>query len=291
MFQEMVAERKIRKLSGDEIKHELLLMLKKFVLICEANQLTYFLSGGTLLGAIRENGFIPWDDDIDLMMPRVDYEKLRSILKTNSFDLIAQDYENCSFHTNLFLKIVNPNFLVVEPQRYAYKNFDPQSSFLFIDIFPIDGVPFNKMMQSLFFRKIKFYQTLIKLTAIDYRLYVETGGVLQKLKLPLKRFIGSVFSFLGVNSTIFLKKLDMFSQKYNYNQSEMVAACTGMNGRKEIVPRTAFSQCSTATFEDQEYSIPVGYDVYLTNLYGEYMQRPEKSERSNHFNGEVYQVM
>ena len=134
----------MRQLTPKEIKVKELELLLKFAAYCDKNNLRYVLAGGTLLGAVRHKGFIPWDDDIDVMMPRSDYERFFSICKKD-FSCTELSMGNTCFP---FGKILDDSVLIID--QYSNEN-----RCLWIDIFPIDGLPKSSIENKLRFWIIK----------------------------------------------------------------------------------------------------------------------------------------
>lgn len=279
----------LKKLTKYEIKNNLLELLVLFDNICCENHLSYFLGGGTLLGAIRHQGFIPWDDDIDVMMPRPDYEKFKNLFEqglSKFHNLEIEDPNYTKNHFDPYIKLVNKNFLVIQKSKLIHQKIYHKDDFLFIDIFPLDGVPKKLINQKLFFLIIKLHKIIISTSVMNivnensFRSYKDT--VKSLLKIP----IALVLKF--VPTKLFLMSLDRFIRIYDFKRSAFVAACTGVFGIKEIVPKEVFNQSIKMPFEGFEFNVPVGFEYYLRKHYGDYMQLPVESKRVNHFNGEVY---
>jgi lipopolysaccharide cholinephosphotransferase len=150
----------IKRLTDKEVKTLLSKDLKSFADFCDLNGLRYFLGGGTLLGAIRHQGFIPWDDDVDVLMPRPDYDAFLKLTALNPIreNLIVQAPDRNDDYLWPFAKIINTDTVLIELQYMKkYRDLQRQWGGLYIDVFPIDGVPDSKKEQKDLFKKIKFY--------------------------------------------------------------------------------------------------------------------------------------
>lgn len=201
-------------------------ILKEFDKFCEKHNLTYFICAGTLLGAIRHGGFIPWDDDIDVSMPREDYDKLineyEKLLPPN---LILQYYKNTANYANSFAKITNKNTTIVEKSGFS----DYSIHGVYIDIFPIDGAgkTYEKAVKRR--KKASLYRTLISLSSRK----IDT-----KNKPLWKKIFIRLFSKL--NAKKFQDMYSNFLRKKPYSQSNYVAVFVSPYGLKEIMKREIY---------------------------------------------------
>ncbi len=243
-------------------------ILEYFADFCEANNLRYFLAGGTLLGAVRHKGFIPWDDDIDIAMPRSDYEKLISM--RDKFDgryiLRYWRWEKDVYYS--FLKVEDTCTTKIEDVDSKFK----YEGGLGIDIFPQDGLPDDLDKQH---RIIMGYHRLVAIR--DYnRVFVNC-----KWKKYAVSFLNKVL-FLVMPFEIIVKR---YTEKYPYDRSKYVRSFCGRYGEKETYLRELFGEGTTLLFEGRSYAAPLHYHEYLTQMYGDYMQLPPEEKRvSNHSN-------
>ncbi len=281
---------KLRKLNLKETQEELLDLLLKFDSFCKEHKINYFLSGGTLLGAIRHQGFIPWDDDIDLMIPRMEYEKLKRILnKTNTPVINPKHYTNDDKYFFPYLRIVEPSVFVKMPfyNRYNPKKVSENLN-LFIDIFPIDGVPKLKLLQKFLFLRIKYLRKFAKSSLIRVDWFGDDETFVRKIGKFI--FVPVILLCRIFGHKFFLDKIENLIKRADFEKAEFVAACTGINGTKEIMSKKAVENYIDVQFEKYSFKAPQGYDEYLSNLYGNYMELPPEDKRISHFDGLVFKV-
>lgn len=236
-------------------------MLKEFIAICNKHNLRYFVLGGTCLGAIRHKGFIPWDDDIDVGMPRKDYnEFLRVAQGELSNGLFLQNGKTDPNFPLNFTKIRNSNTTFIES---TMKNIDMNHG-VYIDIFPLDG--YKKSI----FRKIKRKICGGKIGMV----YGDRPK--QTIKRKIKNLMINIFN---KDYKTARDKLDAMYAKFDFDKSETVVNYCGAWGDKEIVPRSVFGSGVEKDFEDLKVIAPENYDEYLTKMYGNYMEFPPIEKR------------
>lgn len=249
-------------------------ILKEFIRVCEKNGLKYYAVGGTLIGAVRHKGFIPWDDDMDLAMPRRDYDlfikkyhkELPPHIKPNDFHFSDKDVY---FYP---LKLMNTGVRVTE-DRLA--DTDAQS-FLSIDIFPIDVLPDGKLSRYVYKAEFYKYKLLYALCNIDI-LRKNVDRPLHEriiIKGAKKTNIGRHFDIRKIQ-----KGYDCFLKKYSRGKGKLVGDISGAYGFKEFVPRKFFGKGTKLDFEGFKINAPSEYDLYLKHMYGDYMTLPPEDKR------------
>lgn len=265
-----------RKLSLEEIK-EIELNILKFVRnVCQENHLKYFLCGGTLLGAIRHKGFIPWDDDIDVLMPREDYRKLIEILKDNDKYRSISLYHNEDYYYS-FAKVIDlsTDFIETQLQR-PIKGYG-----VYIDIFPIDGLSKSKLGRNAHFNMVLLLRQLLYLSLNkSYPLSI------YHLNSVPKYIVWRFATLVEWKRWIII--IERLATKFDFHHGDMAACIVAGYGKKELMHKAVFKKAISVEFEGEQFSAPVGFNEYLTNLYGNYMELLPEEKRISHHIFEAY---
>lgn len=263
----------MKKMTLDEIRKSQLEILKYLKKICDENNLRYYLTSGTLLGAVRHRGYIPWDDDIDVDMPRPDYLKLVEIMKSSKNDR----YELVCMHNNKdftfpLAKMIDKKTVLI--QNYGF--IEKVQLGVYVNIFVLDGLPTdinesNKFIKKVYWARKKWYFACRKI--------INSKSSVGKNIMFL--FISIPFKMVGIN--YFLKKLDKLITTYNYDRSQYVGHIDFGDLDLARVPKIFFGNGEKLEFEGELYSVPERYDEYLKHYYGDYMKLPPEDKRvSNH---------
>lgn len=244
----------------------LLDLLNEFDKVCKKHNLRYFLAYGTLIGAVRHKGFIPWDDDIDLFMPRDDYEKLLEIGE-NEFKypyFFQTPYTDKGTYFS-FLRIRNSNTTMID-KAFIYEKFNQGCV---LDIFPLD----NCVLEGSHER----YNT-IKELIIENATYMRLNNPFpsEKEMERKKKYLCKKRNQLEVN-----EKIHHIASQFNSISTKYVIAGTNTMSpiEKETFPKSAFEKSIIIDFYGIKVPIPAGYDEVLKATYGDYMQMPHESER------------
>ncbi len=264
------------ELSEDEIKQIQIKLLKELTAYCEKKSLVYFLGYGTLLGAVRHKGFIPWDDDIDVIMPRDDYDKL--INEFNIFHEYIKLFDSSIDPTYpyTFVKLSDPSTIIKEEMSAKYNKLGVN-----IDIFPLDNVPEILSDQTKIMKRIKYYRNILDIKNIKI-------NKKRKLYKNIILILGKIlFYFIDykvlVNKIINISKETKSSGKYT--------GCLVWNyGEKEVMEKEIFTESIKLEFENILYNAPKNYDKYLKNLYGDYMTFPPSNKRVTHHLFKAYKI-
>lgn len=252
-------------------------IVKAVVSICDAHGFKYYMLGGTMLGAIRHGGFIPWDDDIDLGMPREDYEAFLEIAPQElPAHLKVVNYRNDPNYMYYITRIQDTQTRVVE-ERIGNDNKYTCAS---IDIFPIDGTPNNSLARKLYFFRVLYHRALMSLCykdSIDRKrkrsgkekllLWVMERIPVKKLTTPYKQKC----------------KIDKLLRRQKVEGSLYIGNIMGAYRTREIVPADFYGEGAYYPFEDIELRGMAKADEYLTYTYGEYMRLPPEDQRKTHF--------
>lgn len=257
------------KIDNDCAKEIMLDILSSIAKYCDTNNFRYYLAYGTLIGAIRHKGFIPWDNDIDIWMPRPDYNKLREMVKDNPINenILCLDYRN--ERTFPFLKASDKRTRLKEHFLVTENNLG-----LYVDILPLDGLPDDNVARKKIYSEVEKYKRLFSLA--NYRF---NTGSSRKMKLfknlfyPISRLM---------SSKKICTKIDTLCSEYEYDKSQYVGNVVWGYTQKEALRREWFKE-SECLFEGKYYKIPHNYDEVLRTYYGDYMKLPSEDKRIVHY--------
>ena len=267
-----------KPLTMEETKQVEFYILTRFDDFCKQHSLTYYLAYGTLLGAVRHGGFIPWDDDIDIQIPREDYEKLLEIYpKGESLRLIAPTDPDAE-HT--FAKLVDEDTVKVEG-AHKYKS-DADYRGVDIDIFPIDGQPEDDGEYSRWFGRLR---------RVYRKIWMRECELTPDLKLSFKLAIMcfKIAKIFMPSRKRLLAKAAALHAKYPYGESKHVGCIESyFNGIGNRNLKSDYEDVVLLDFEDRKFPAPVGYHDILTNMYGDYMKLPPEDKRVTHHTNVTY---
>ncbi len=256
----------MKEMSVKDIQMVSLDIMKDVHNFCVENNIKYTLQGGTLLGAIRHNGFIPWDDDIDIAMPRPDYERFcRTFTSQKGYRLVC--YQN----DESFLMFAR----VCEMEKTCVKSVVPWTKIatgVFIDIFPLDGAEDNRETAALRMKKIRriFHRTLR--ARGSFLKWSEAKGIVAKLKLIVKRIVYYRSNAFNVYDRL-CKEIPYGSTNHYCNFAYQEYAM------KEYHRTAVLEECVLQKFEDCSFYMMKGYDEALHEKFGDYMKLPPLEKR------------
>lgn len=254
--------------------------LKQFINLCEKHQLRYYVIGGTLLGAVRHGGFIPWDDDIDVAMPRADYDAFLEIAaeelpKPYIIEYPKKDADFKSY----FAKIRRTDITVYEE---LLENEASSRIGYLIDVIPIDGTPNNLLAKKLYYAKVLGYRFLCG-TANVYTGIRTNRPKSEQLLLRVVRAL-KLYEWIDVQKVY--EKMDQLFHKQDCETAKEIGTLMGAYKLHEIVPREYFGEYENASvwqFEDMQVKGPELWDAYLTHMYGDYRTPPKKEDQILHY--------
>lgn len=272
-------EKMIKGGISDLHKKMLIDVFRDFVRICEKYDLQYFCCGGTAIGVIRHQGMIPWDDDIDILMPRPDYDKFLKIF--NSLD-ISDNYELITAESNNryylpFAKMCDKRTTILE-----YDDI-PCVFGVFIDVFPLDGAPANLSQRNK--QLLGFRRAANKLLVLPKSITINVrSGLTRIFNLQIRTAYNEFRYALNKkrNREKVLAEIDGYMLETDYSSSSYCGNYGGMWGIKEFGPKEWFDGYELGNFEGISVRLPRGYHELLTQMYGDYMQLPPLDKRVSH---------
>lgn len=250
---------------------------KELLKICEENGIKLYLLGGTLIGAVRHKGFIPWDDDIDVCMSRPDYKKLLLITKGKIGEKcqIIDPIQDKDYRGYIPVVVYNNSYL--ESKQFKEK----EKLKIGISVFIYDGVPKNKILQLYYYIKMHFYRAEHAFCRANFK-YVNT---------KMAKIVGPIFAPFYKSKDVYKYKYKIlkWQQKYDYTTSEYVSTNTDSGSWKEVFPKYTFEEYTELYFEGIKSYTFSNYDEQLKKYYGNYMELPpiEEQEPKHSFNAEI----
>ena len=257
----------MKLLTIEEVQEMQLNLMKELHAFFVDNNIRYYLIGGSALGAVRHNGFIPWDDDIDIGLFREDYENFLAISDSFSdkYDIVNyKKANNCDFGlTRVYFRNTLIDVKSIEKTKLDKR--------LYLDIFPLDNVPEDATVRASFEHQVVKMKRIIDL--IDVRVYRSSF-----VQLTAKK----VISFLLTPfRSVILRKYDELITRYCGLQTDMICSiCSQYSFAKQAMPKVFYGEPMLHTFVDSEFYIPEQVDNYLAHLYGDdFMQIPPENKR------------
>ncbi|ETP71004.1 LPS biosynthesis protein [Lachnospiraceae bacterium JC7] len=239
----------------EETKKVMIEMLETLAEVCEKNGIRYYLDGGTLIGAARHKGFIPWDDDIDIMMPKPDLLKLKKIYQQTGIGRYKlSDPLDCEYEFAECWRLYNEDYVVENLSVGTYKP-------LWVDIEPMVGFPDTQKEIEKTFTKLRIYRSLLQCSA---------GKIWHGSTLATKIYhflMRPIAKIIGYNRT--LHRLEKIKDRYEFEDKEFVGnMCSPVALWRGKVRREDYTQPNQLEFEGRMYSVPGNYIDYLEPLYG-----------------------
>lgn len=251
----------------------LILITSEIDRICKKNNIIYSLTGGSMIGAVRHKGIIPWDDDVDIAMLRSEYDFFLEVCKSElapEFEL--QTLDNDPNYMFGFAKIVLRDTYLVQ---YGHEKTRHRKG-IYVDVFPLDNVP-DDFKQRKVHKMLNYL--LVKL------LFRKAGCQIESNKTLGKIIIFSILDFINLFAKVdILKKVLIYNMKrFNDFETQFVCNMAGYYGyEKETTRREYFENVVDMSFEGKQYSVSIHYDDFLSSVYGDYMKLPPENQRHTH---------
>ncbi|GHU06809.1 hypothetical protein FACS189431_0330 [Alphaproteobacteria bacterium] len=280
--------RRTKYFQGDikEVQSKVLEIFKYIAIICEENNIRYFAIAGTAIGGVRHGGFIPWDDDIDIAMPRNDYNEFKKIMKSHTASSHYR-FDDCIEHPTLGSVIgrvydeLTTNISCATVGRYS------KYTGIYVDVMPLDGVPSNDFLFRIYMIHLNFYKRLLQAKCLKDAKYSNDRFIRKTIKIVAGK-MASV-----IPHTFLIKRYRKLANKYPFDNPKTkylsrtwgLGTHDGMKAWSRYL-REDFSDYIDFPFEDTTIRLPKGYDRYLSSLYPNYMTLPPKDkQKPHHHNG------
>lgn len=269
-----------------QIEYDMLVTLADF---CDAHGLTYYLSGGTLLGAVRHQGFIPWDDDIDVMMPREDYMTFLQTFRSKNYKI-----------QSVLLGDRVPPYACIIDQRTTLKELDGSAAYIpsvWLDIFPLDGwgnVVWRGKAKCILKELLLYCYDGATMRFVPTKRYLDRAGKFNRIKSLFRTCVKYLFIslFHVTNGVTWGRLADRIARGQSMDSSAysgcFITTAHHNNGFGEMLPTSALQGKAAVQFEGRDFWAPVGWEQYLTNLYGDYMKLPPKEKQVSHHDFRAY---
>ena len=254
----------MKKLELPEIKQELFILLKEIKAVCEEHNIRYYLGCGTLLGAVRHKGFIPWDDDIDILMPRSDYNRFIELQKNGLL-------KNTLFCNELNKKYKYPFAKYSKNGTHIKEGILSAGKFgVFIDIFPMDGLGDTEIEVKKALKKMQPHVSFQWVGLIN----------------PWLKVLSFLFPPLFITAMLhnfFLKKVNKIATSKPFDAHSYVGVMVYSGSETFIMPKRLYDGTTMLPFEGEDFAVPSGYREWLELHFGkDYMTPPPISKRKGH---------
>lgn len=260
------------EINQEDLKKIQLKILNVVVQFCKENNINYWLDCGTLIGAVRHKGYIPWDDDIDIGMLRPDYDKFLSLFNDKYDRYKAYSIENNKDFLYPFCKVLDTNTLLFEPDEKGIK------SNVNIDVFVYDNAPNEQVLVDKMYKRRDFYRGIHNIRTRQFTGF--SKGIKRIIRWVMYPFV-CLFP-----RNYFCKKISTNSKKYANKQTVRVGNFTSIT--KICCNKSLFDSFIDIQFEGNYYKAPIGYDEWLRAFYGDYMQLPPEDKRVPHHSFKAY---
>ena len=262
----------LRKLQLTELEN-----MRIFAELCDRHGLRYYLVGGTMLGAVRHQGFIPWDDDMDVGMPRPDYERFLELAPgelPEGYSLL--NYKRNPEYKRYFSRIVNDEVKIINASntRTIEEN-------AWLDIFPFDGMPDGRLRQKAHFWRLTGIRFFYHASCFDELVNLNRPGRAWYLRAAI-RFISATHIGRHMDTKKLMLRIEKGLMKYPYDEAKYMVSFFGSYMEREIVDKAFLGEGRKYRFETLMLNGPEKYDEFLTHFYGDYRTPPKDADKDKH---------
>lgn len=251
----------MREISIEESKQIQIRILESIDFFCRKNNIKYSLSGGSMIGAIRHKGFIPWDDDIDIMMQRKDYDKFLATYSDNYYQLLS--FKKIKSWPFLYSSVVDPETVLF----YGDRRNDDRG--IWVSIFPVEYIDVKKIPKQV--KRLKFYENYVYRMKNSF--WTPNTRVLYNVAKAIGRFV-----LLPFPNSWWLKRLEKITVNKTVTDC-LGSPCVWGFAKVFYYSDVVFSKYIDVDFENRKFMAVAGFDEYLRSEFGDYMQLPPEEER------------
>ncbi|MBQ6475575.1 MAG: LicD family protein [Clostridia bacterium] len=268
----------MKELTLQQIQNRELQILVQFDSVCQKEGFRYSLGGGTLLGAVRHKGFIPWDDDIDVMMPRPDYDQFLMWCEKHETPFDVLDYKSVRAYNNPFAKLSDPGTVIEDENLTAAYTIGVN-----IDVFPIEGLGETEKAALKRFRSTAFARELQNAALWKRYFRSKTHSIMTE---PLRLLLFLISRF--VNPKKLLQNIDRKNRAVSFDDARYAGCVWGAYREREIMTQETYAKMTDLPFEGEMFQAIEAWDAYLEKHYGNYMQLPPEEKRISHHSWRAY---
>ena len=262
--------------SNKKVQELTLYTLNIFIDFCEKHNLRYYFTGGALIGVMRHHGFIPWDDDIDIGMPRKDFDRFHELIKTE----MPEGFGICNRYTDSDWHFAMSQFIDEESEIEIHLAEQPRKAHIWIDVFPLDGLPNNKALRWLRVKNILIHRYMVQIANISTQVDANRSRPFSERAILAVCKVIPIGKLINTNKTI--DKLETILRRSDFDKSEWCGNMLGRYREREVVKQAWFGTPKKGMFEGEEVNIPEQTDPILKSLYGDYMKLPPEKDRVAH---------